>query len=273
MSVTSFNRSRRQNEALADAKARDDAKQNTPLNHAMDARQLSEYAREPTPDMASPPYPDIRKLVNIPSGSDKGRELEGARQSELNKVRVLSEEARNELQNSHLRDAKTKAIPDHDEAGQDRSQKGMAPLQAEAYKDYEDPRAPQHDGRIRATEDYTQRPDVDTTVSKKSSTKPVKLPEDDKSETVGKIAEKHDSRMVPRADLMQDTAAEEEAKARKDIKAKAEKPPEPAKEPPVKTAPVASSASEANKDYATKPVDAPKVQPVPVPGTAPAKEK
>ena len=108
----------------------------------MDARQLSEYAREPTPNMASPPYPDIRKLVNIPSGSDKGRELEGARQSELNKVRVLSEEARNELQNSHLRDAKTKAIPDHDEAGQDRSQKGMAPLQAEAYKDYEDPRAP-----------------------------------------------------------------------------------------------------------------------------------
>jgi hypothetical protein len=271
MSVTSFNRSRRQNEALADAKARDDAKQNTPLNHAMDAKELSQFARDPTPDMASPPYPDIRKLVNIPSGSDMNREIEGARQSELNKVRVLSEEARNELQNAHLRDDKVKAIPDHDEAGQDRSQLGMAPLQQEAYKDYEDPRAPQHDGRIRATEEYTQRPDVDTTVSKKSSTKPVKLPEDDKSETVGKIADKYQSRSVPRADVMQQTSNEAESKARKEVQAKAKSPPPPP--PPVETLPQASSNSEVNKDYATKPADAPKtVQPGPVPGTAP-KEK
>jgi hypothetical protein len=279
MSVTSFNRSRRQNEALADAKARDDAKQNTPLNHAMDARQLSKFAQDPTPDMASPPYPDIRKLVNIPSGSDMEREIEGAKQSELNKVRVLSEEARNELQNAHLRDDKVKAIPDHDEAGQDRSQQGMAPLQQEAYKDYEDPRAPQHDGRIRATEEYSERPDVDTTVSKKSATKPVKLPEDDKSETVGKIAEKYGSRKVPRAEVMQETALEEESKARKEVQAKAKskqsepRPGEPTKEEPVKTLPQASSNSEVNKDYATKPADAPKtVQPGPVPGTAP-KEK
>jgi hypothetical protein len=271
MSVTSFNRSRRQNEALADAKARDDAKQNTPLNQAMNAEQLSQFARDPTPDMASPPYPDVRKLVNIPSGSDLGREVEGARQSELNKVRVLSDEARNELQNAHLRDDKVKAIPDHDEAGQDRSQKGMAPLQAQAYKDYEDPRAPQHDGRIRATEEYTKRPDVDTTASTNSRTKPVKLPEDDKSETVGKIAEKHGSAMVPRAELMQETAAEEEAKARKDAQAKAKNPPP--SPPPVETLPQASSNSEVNKDYATKPADAPKtVQPGPVPGTKP-KEK
>lgn len=270
MSVTSFNRSRRQNEALADAKARDDAKQNTPLNHAKDAKELSKFAQDPTPDMASPPYPDIRKLVNIPADADLNREIEGARQSELNKVRVLSEAARNELQNAHLRDEKTKAIPDHDEAGQDRSQEGMAPLQAEAYKDYEDPRAPQHDGRIRATEEYSERPDVDTTVSKKSRTKPVKLPEDDKSETVGKIAEKHESRKVPRADTVQETAVEEESKARKEVQAKAKAPKE---EPaPVKTAPVAPSASEANKEFATKPADAPKVQPAPLPGTSP-KEK
>lgn len=270
MSVTSFNRSRRQNEALADAKARDDAKQNTPLNHALDAKELSKFAQDPTPDMASPPYPDIRKLVNIPSGADLGREIEGARQSELNKVRVLSDEARNELQNAHLRDDKTKAIPDHDEAGQDRSQEGMAPLQQQAYADYEDPRAPQHDGRIRATEEYSERPDVDTTASKKSRTKPVKLPEDDKSETVGKIADKHESRKVPRAESVQETAVEEETKARKEVQAKAKAPKE--EPPPVKTAPVAPSASEANKEFATKPADAPKVQPVPVPGTSP-KEK
>lgn len=271
MSATSFNRSRRQAEALADAKARDDAAQNTPLNHKLSVEEMNNFARDQLPDMASPPYPDVRKLVNIISASDKEREIAAAKESELNKIRVLSPEAQAELQNAHLRDDKTKAIPDHDEAGQDRSQLGMAPLQQQAYKDYEDPRSPQHDGRIRSTEDQTKRPDVDTTVSKASRTKPTPVVEDDKAETVTKIAEKFESRMVPTAETF--AATEEDAKARKAEKA-ASKPAAKAEAPkPVETAKVASSASEANKDAATKPADAPKMQPVPVPGTAPAKDK
>lgn len=286
MSATSFNRARRQAEALSDAKARDDDAQNTPLNHKLSVDEMNAFARDQLPDMGSPPYPDIRKLVNIVSGSDKDREIAAAKESELNKVRVLSDEARNELQNAHLRDEKVKAIPDHDEAGQDRSTEGMKPLQEKAYKDYEDERSPQHDGRIRATEKYEDRPDVDTTVSKNSRTKPTKLVEDDKAETVGKIAAKHDSRMVPTAETFE--ATEEDAKARESEKASSEsasktgepEKPEPQPEPPKPAAPtpqsarpvetpkVASSATEANKEAATKPVDAPKMQPTPVPGTA-----
>jgi hypothetical protein len=276
MSATSFNRARRQAEALSDAKARDDEAQNKPLNQKMSVEELNAFARDQLPDMASPPYPDIRKLVNIPSGSDREREIAAAKESELNKLRVLSDAARNELQNAHLRDDKVKAIPDHDEAGQDRSTEGMKSLQEEAYKDYEDPRAPQHDGRIRATEPYEDRPDADTSVSKNSRTKPTKLVEDDKPETVGKIADKHESRIVPTAETFE--ATEENAKARKAEKAassppsksesktdaRSESKPEPK---PVETPKVAASASEANKEAATKPVDAPKAQPTPVPGT------
>ncbi len=271
MSVTSFNRARRQAEALADAKARDDAAQNTPLNHKLDAKEMSAFARDETPDMGSPPYPDIRKVLNIPSVSDMNREIEAAKQSELNKVRVLSEEAREELQNAHHRDAKVKAIPDHDEAGQDRSTEGMAPLQEQAYKQYEDPRAPFHDGRIRATEKYEDRPDVDTSVSKNSRGKTFAIPEDDKPEVMQKIADKKGSTILPTAETFSGEADAAEAEARKDKAARDAKPK--AEPKPVKTAPVAASASDANKEFATKPADAPKVQPVAVPGTTPAKDK
>src|SRR4051794_21561695 len=171
MSVTAFNRARRQAEALADAKARDDKAQNTPLNHKLSPREMAEFARNETPDMASPPYPDLKRLINIPADANLDREAEAHRQSLLNRTRVLTDEAREELQNAHWRDDKTKAIPDHNEPGRDRSQKGLWPLQEEASADYRDPRSPTHDGRIRATEDYAQRPDVDTTESKASRQK------------------------------------------------------------------------------------------------------
>jgi len=194
MSATAFNRARRQAEALADAKARDDVAQNTPLNHKFDAEQFAEFARTARgelPNMASPPYPDTGRLINIPADANLEREAEAFRQSELNKTRVLSDEAREELQNSHWRDAKTKAIPDHDEAGFDRSQFGMAPLQEQAYADYQDPRSPTYDGRIRATEEYSERPDVDTTESKASRQKaPAKLAKDDDPKEVGNIIER-----------------------------------------------------------------------------------
>jgi hypothetical protein len=194
MSATAFNRARRQSEALADAKARDNVAQNTPLNHKLDSEQMAEFARtgrDDLPKMASPPYPDTGRLINVPADANLEREAEAFRQSELNKTRVLTDEAREELQNSHWRDAKTKAIPDHDEAGFDRSQFGMAPLQEQAYADYEDPRSPTHDGRIRATEEYKERPDVDTTESKASrQAAPKKLAKDDDPKEVGNIIER-----------------------------------------------------------------------------------
>jgi hypothetical protein len=193
MSATAFNRSRRQAEALQDAKARDDEAQNKPLNTRMDARQLAEFSRnaaEELPKMASPPYPDMKKLINIPADANLDREVEAYKQSMMNRTRVLTDEAREELSNSHLRDDKVKAIPDHDEAGQDRSQFGMASLQEQAYADYQDPRSPTFDGRIRATEEYAKRPDVDTTESKASRQKATPLVEDDDPKTVGAIIER-----------------------------------------------------------------------------------
>jgi hypothetical protein len=195
MSATAFNRSRRQNEAVQDAKARNDAEQNKPLNERMTAEELAEFARQnPVAEMASPPYPDLAHLINIPADANLQREADAMKQAKLNRTRVLSDEAREELQNSHWRDDKTKAIPDHDEAGQDRSQKGMWPLQEEAYADYHDPRSPADDGRIRATEPYNERPDVDTTESEASRQSATPLVPDDDPNEHGAIIKRGDAK-------------------------------------------------------------------------------
>lgn len=205
MSVTAFNNSRRQQMALQDAKARDDVAQNTPLNHKLDAKQMTEQTEhyyENPESMASPPYPDEGRLINIPADANLDREFQAAEQAELNKTRNISYEAREELQNAHLRDDKTKAIPDHDEAGQDRSQLAMQPVQAEIYDpDYSDMEAPQRDGRLRATQDYKSRPDVDTTESRRSRQKAPKttqLPKDDQPSEVGKIIERGNAKAAKR---------------------------------------------------------------------------
>lgn len=205
MSVTAFNNSRRQAMALADAKERDDVAQNTPLNQELDAKEMAkrtqEYYEDPE-SMASPPYPDEARLINIPADANLEREFQAAEQAELNKTRVPSYEAREELQNAHWRDDKTKAIPDHDEAGQDRSQLAMQPIQAEIYDtDYSDMEAPQRDGRLRATQEYTSRPDVDVTESRKSRQKAPKtsqLPKDDQPKEVGRIIERGNARAAKR---------------------------------------------------------------------------
>jgi hypothetical protein len=166
---------------------------------------MAEHARtsqEILPKMASPPYPDEGRLINIPADANLDREFEAAEQAELNKTRVPSYEAREELQNAHWRDDKTKAIPDHDEAGQARDQFSMAPVQAEIYDpDYSDMEAPQRDGRLRATREYTSRPDVDTTESKKSRQKAPKtsqLPPDDQPKEVGNIIERGNAKASKR---------------------------------------------------------------------------
>lgn len=205
MSVTAFNNSRRQAMALADAKARDDLAQNTPLNQKLDAKQMSEFARksqEELPKMASPPYPDEARLINIPADAELDREFQAAEQAELNKTRVPSYEAREELQNAHWRDDKTKAIPDHDEAGQKRDQFSMQPIQAEIYDpQYSDMEAPQRDGRLRARQQYASRPDVDITESKKSRQKGPKvsdLPKDDQPKEVGEIIKRGNAKAAER---------------------------------------------------------------------------
>jgi hypothetical protein len=169
MSATAFNRRRRQARAIADAAARDDAVQNTPLNKAMTPEELSEFSRGPRPNMGSPPYPDVARLSSVPGDYDRDREEDAAAEAELNKTRILSYTARETLQNSHLLNEPVKAIPDHDEAGLDNTLTGtMAALRVTAETPYRDTRTPSRDGRIRATETYATRPDVDTTVSANS---------------------------------------------------------------------------------------------------------
>lgn len=280
MSITAFNRSRRQNEAVADAKARDDAEQNKPLNERMDAEQLAEYAREnPVADMASPPYPDMAHLINIPADANLKREADAMKQAQLNRTRVLSYEAREELQNAHLRDDKTKAIPDHDEAGQDRSQKGMWPLQEEAYADYHDPRSPADDGRVRAAEPYSERPDVDTTESKASRQKATSLVPDDDPNEHGAIVDRGDAKalkiaeenaavaLVPRTD---DPKEAKEKGASKFIDAPP--PSEVAEEPPAPAHMAQSDMPDPLPASASQPESKPDSEPKPLPEPQPEAE-
>jgi hypothetical protein len=274
MSATAFNRSRRQAEALADAKARDDVAQNTPLNHKLDAEALAEFSRSDPANMASPPYPDLARLINIPADANLQREAEAMKQAELNKTRILSDEAREELQNSHWRDDKTKAIPDHDEAGQDRSQFGMAPLQDEAYADYQDPRSPYRDGRLRAAEPYDKRPDADTTESKASRQKATPLVPDDDPKEIGAIIERGNAKAMKKAEdaaavvLVPATDDPKEAKVKGASKF-AEAPPkaEVSEEPP-------APAHTADPDMipAPSPSEPPAPPPAPPPEPEPAPE-
>lgn len=194
MGISAFNRARRQAEALADAQARDDEQQNKSLNMRLNAEELSIHSREETPDMASPPYPDIGRFLNIPADAYLEREAEAMEEAQMNRTRILTYEAREELQNSHLRDEKTKAIPDYDEAGQDRSQKAMWSLQEEAYAEYHDPRSPADDGRIRAGEPYNERPDVDTTESRAARQKAASTAKDDQPKEDARIIEEGEAK-------------------------------------------------------------------------------
>jgi hypothetical protein len=175
MGMSAFNRHRRQAEALADARARDDAEQAKPLSEKYSDDEMAKFA-ENNDLMGSPPYADVAELINIPADADPGREQAAMEQAGKNRTRVPTDEDRWHLQNSHFRDEKTKAIPDFDEAGQDRTLKGQEDLRAEAAKPYEDPRSPAFDGRERQAEPWEERPDSDTTVSprtRKKATPPV----------------------------------------------------------------------------------------------------
>ena len=189
MGMAAFNRARRQKMALADAKARDDGEQNKDLID-QDPKAVEEamevYRRG---DMGSPPYADEGQLINIPADADPDREQHAAEQAERNKTHILTEEERWILQNAHFRDAKTKAIPDHDEAGKDRTIYGQRASRKKASAPYEDFRVePEHDGRLRINEPAEERPDVDTTVSDATRQDPTPAVVDDQAETVEKIA-------------------------------------------------------------------------------------
>ena len=161
-SIAAFNRNRAQQAAIQDA-----------LNRKpMEVAESQEVARaapvyvENLDDLASPPYADADQLINVQGDSNLDREMEGLRQAELNRTRVLSPKALEELQNAHLHEPKTKAIPDPDENGKDRSLKGQGKMRDKAEAPYKDDRVkPIPDGRLRAGEPYEDRPDGETTTS------------------------------------------------------------------------------------------------------------
>lgn len=222
MGMAAFNRARRQKMALSDAKARDDGEQNKDLidRDPEDVeKDLETYLRG---DMGSPPYADEGQLINIRADADPEREKRAMEQAELNKTRVLTEEERWILQNAHFRDDKTKAIPDHDEAGKDRTLKGQESSRRKASAPYEDTRVdPEHDGRLRSLEPEEERPDGDTTVSDVTAQDPTPPVVDDQPETAGKIA---DGEKVVTQDIPEESLTPE---------LKSPKPPkaEPATEP------------------------------------------
>lgn len=224
MGMAAFNRARRQKMALADAKARDDGEQNKDLID-QDSKTVQEaletYRRG---EMGSPPYADEGQLINIRADADPEREKRAMEQAELNKTRVLTEEERWILQNAHFRDDKTKAIPDHDEAGKDRTLKGQESSRRKASAPYEDPRVqPELDGRLRTLEPEEERPDADTTVSEVTAQDPTPPVVDDEPETSGEIA---DGEKVVTQDIPEESLSPE-VKAPKS--SKAEPAPEPRK--------------------------------------------
>jgi hypothetical protein len=161
-SIAAFNRNRAQQAALQDAAKR-------PPQQVAESQELTKAAPvlvENLDELGSPPYADADQLINVQGDSNLDREMEGMRQAELNRDRVLSPAAREELQNAHLHEPKTKAIPDPDEAGQDRTLEGQKALRDKAEAPYKDDRVkPIPDGRLRAAEPYENRPDGETTTS------------------------------------------------------------------------------------------------------------
>lgn len=161
-SLAAFNRNRAQQAALQDAAKR-------PPQQIAESQEFAHAAPvlvENLDELGSPPYADADQLINVQGDSNLDRELEGMRQAELNRTRVLSPAAREELQNAHLHEPKTKAIPDPDEAGQDRTLEGQKKLRDKAEAPYKDDRVkPIPDGRLRAAEPYEDRPDGETTTS------------------------------------------------------------------------------------------------------------
>jgi hypothetical protein len=161
-SLAAFNRNRAQQAALQDAAKR----QPQQIAESQELANAAPVLVENLDELGSPPYADADQLINVQGDSNLDRELEGMRQAELNRTRVLSPAAREELQNAHLHEPKTKAIPDPDEAGQDRTLKGQKKLRDKAEAPYKDDRVkPIPDGRLRATEPYEDRPDGETTTS------------------------------------------------------------------------------------------------------------
>lgn len=184
MSATAFNRARRQRLARQDAENRKPRE----IEESQEAVKAVPDPVENLDELGSPPYADEGQLINIVSGTDLERDRESWKQAELNKTRVLSPEELAELQNSHLRDPKTKAIPNPDEAGADRTLKGQESSRRKAGAPYRDKRVkPQEDGRIRATEPEEERPDADTTVSEKTAQDQVPPSEDDDPKLIEKI--------------------------------------------------------------------------------------
>ena len=161
-SIAAFNRARAQQAAIKDALAR-------PPFEVTESQELAKAAPvvvENLDVLASPPYADADQLINVQGDSNLDREMEGMRQAKLNRERVLSPKALEELQNAHLHEPKVKAIPDPDEVGQDRSLKGQKKLRDKAEAPYKDDRVkPIPDGRLRASEPYEKRPDGETTTS------------------------------------------------------------------------------------------------------------
>ncbi len=161
-SIAAFNRARAQQAALADAAKRPPQE----VAESQEVAKADPVLVENLDELGSPPYADADQLINVQGDSNLDREMEGMRQAELNRDRVLSPAALEELQNAHLHEPKVKAIPDPDEAGQDRTLEGQKPLRDKAEAPYKDERVkPQKDGRLRAAEPYEDRPDGETTTS------------------------------------------------------------------------------------------------------------
>ena len=203
MGMSAYNRARRQQEAAADAKARDDAEQQKPLAERYPPDRVQEFT-ENSDLLGSPPYADVGQYINIPADADPDRERKAMEQAERNRDHVPTDDQRWQLQNSHFRDAKTKAIPDHDEAGNDRTLKGQEASRREASAPYEDPRSPTLDGSVRVTEPWEERPDSDTSVSDATAQDPVPPSLDDDPDTVRRIVEedaKPTEREIPKESL------------------------------------------------------------------------
>lgn len=215
MGMAAFNRSRRQQEALADANARDDSEQQKPLTEKYSSDDIAKFT-ENNDLLASPPYADVGQLINIPADADPDREKAAAEQAKLNRERILTEEERWQLQNSHFRDAKTKAIPDHDEAGKDRTKEGQKASRKKASAPYEDTSVePQHDGRKRIEQPWEERSDSDTSVSENTAQDPVPPSLDDDPATVGAIIDddaKPTERDIPEESLTPEIKAPEPPK-------------------------------------------------------------
>lgn len=210
-SIAAFNRNRAQQAALQDAAKR----QPQQVAESQDAVKAVPEPVDNLDKLGSPPYADADQLINVQGDSDIDRELEGMRQAELNRTRVFSKEALEEIQNAHLHEPKVKAIPDPDEVGQDRTLEGQKSLRAKAEAPYKDKRVkPENDGRIRATEPEEDRPDGDTTVSNVvTNVDTMPMHEDDDPKFVERMVEEHPAEAPPDAPPKRRGKASEKAKS------------------------------------------------------------